>query len=114
MEEKRRSPRVDSLNLIAYACLDENGNVANQGMGRTLNVSESGILLESRDQLDSEYVLIVDIGIEDDVVDLKGRVVHSKVNKGNNHETGIEFTEIAREDLAKLRRFIELFHGSQE
>jgi c-di-GMP-binding flagellar brake protein YcgR len=113
MEEKRRHPRVDSLNLIAYACLDEQGNVAMRGMGRTLNVSELGILLETHDRLESEYAVIFDIGIEDEVVDIKGRIVHSKANQNNKFETGIEYTEIDPESLDKLRRFIEAFHESR-
>ncbi len=110
MEEKRRRPRVDSLNIVAYACLDEQGNVVIQGMGRTLNVSELGILLETYDRLEYEYVVIFDIGIEDEVVDLKGRIVHSKANNDNKFETGIEYTEVAPECLDILRRFIEAFH----
>ena len=44
--EKRKHPRVNALNL-SYICLDEDQQVIKQGMGRTLNVSESGILLET-------------------------------------------------------------------
>ena len=42
--DKRRHTRYESLNL-SYVCLDENDNIIKQGMGRTLNISESGILL---------------------------------------------------------------------
>jgi hypothetical protein len=41
-QEKRKHARFNSLNL-SYVCLDENNQVIKQGMGRTLNVSESGI-----------------------------------------------------------------------
>ena len=37
-EEKRRHYRVDSQNLLNYACYDENDHIVKQGMGRTLNV----------------------------------------------------------------------------
>ena len=45
-KEKRKHYRVDSLNLLSYTCQDEEGNLVKHGMGRTLNVSESGILLK--------------------------------------------------------------------
>jgi hypothetical protein len=109
MNEKRRRSRIDSLHLISYACLDENDEIISQGMGRTLNISELGILLETYFELDSKSVLLIDIGIKDDVVDLKGRVVHTKMNEEKKHETGIEFTEINDNSLMILKRFIEEF-----
>jgi hypothetical protein len=45
-ENKRKHERIQSLNL-SYICLDEDANIIKQGMGRTLNISESGILLET-------------------------------------------------------------------
>ncbi|MFO8083494.1 MAG: hypothetical protein R6U27_04145 [Desulfobacterales bacterium] len=58
-KERRRYPRIESLNLMAYACMDENDNVINQGMGRTLNVSQKGLLLETYHPLDCENVLLI-------------------------------------------------------
>jgi len=43
--DKRLHLRIDSLNLLAYSCIDDTGQVVVQGMGRTLNVSQGGILL---------------------------------------------------------------------
>ena len=110
MKERRRRPRIDSLNLVAYACLDEQENVVQRGMGRTLNISELGILLETYHPLETKYVLLIDIGIEDDLVDLKGRVVHFRVNEEKRNETGIEFSEVDEGSVEKLRRYIEHFY----
>ena len=110
MEERRRRPRIDSLNLVAYACLDQEGNVVQRGMGRTLNISELGILLETYHRLETDFVMIIDIGIEEDLVDLKGRVVHFRINHENRYETGIEFTEIDEESLEILKSYIEHFN----
>ena len=114
MKEKRRRPRIESINLIAYACLDENDNVVNQGMGRTLNVSELGILIETYFELDSQNILLIDIGIGDDLVDIKGRVVHSNANDDKKYESGIEFISIDEDSLAKLKKYIEAFNKMRE
>ena len=53
-EDKRKNQRIDSHNLLTYSCLDKNGAVITQGMGRTLDVSEGGILLETQAKLDPE------------------------------------------------------------
>ncbi len=109
-KEKRRYPRIYSLNLIAYACIDKKNNVTNQGMGRTINVSEIGLLLETYYPLDCENVMLVDVGIKDELIDIRGRVIHAAVNSDGKHETGIEFIEIDRRSSEILRQYIEAFH----
>lgn len=108
-KEKRRYPRIESLNLIAYACLDETNNVINQGMGRTLNVSQIGLLLETYYPLDCENIMLIGIGIKDDLIDIQGRVIHGEINKDGNHETGIEFVEIDNRSALILQQYIEAF-----
>jgi c-di-GMP-binding flagellar brake protein YcgR len=108
--EKRRHPRIKSLNLIAYACMDENGNVINQGMGRTLNVSETGLLLETVYPLDCEDVMLMGVGIQDELIDIRGRLVHAGVNNDGKHESGIEFIEIDNRSINILKQYIEMFH----
>ena len=66
-EEKRKHSRIDSLNLLNYVFSDELGGGLTQGMGRTLNVSESGILLETHSPIDIHSVISLTIGFEEDV-----------------------------------------------
>jgi len=107
--DKRRHARVNSLNLLSYACFDEQDQSVGQGMGRTLNVSESGILLETHAPLDTGCSITLSVGIEDDLVDIKGRVVFSKKNETEQYESGIEFTEIDETSNSILSKFIKLF-----
>ncbi len=107
--DKRQHPRIDSLNLISYVCIDETDTGVVQGMGRTLNVSEGGILLETHIQMDSKHTLSLTIGLEEDLVDIKGEVVHSKPGKDDNFETGIHFFEIDEEALRVLKKYIKAF-----
>ncbi len=108
--ENRRHIRIDSLNLSHITVTDE-GVVVYQGMGRTLNVSESGILLETKFQIPNGDELIVSIGFEDDLIDLKGRAVFSKETEPGMQETGIEFVDIDSAILPKLRSFIKTFQA---
>ena len=109
MEENRKYKRIDSTNLLNYVCLDEEGEAFAQGMGRTLNVSESGILLETHAPLDPKTVVSLTIGMEEELVDLKGTTVYSKRNQEGSYETGIEFLEIQTAELEALQKFIEDF-----
>ena len=112
--EKRQHPRVESLNLMAYICRDENGNVSSQGMGRTLNVSETGVLLETYYPIECEDILLMDIGIQDELIDLKGKVIHSGINQEGKSETGIEFVEVDEKSMTILKKFIGAFRELYE
>jgi hypothetical protein len=91
--EKRRNPRVDALNLF-YICLDEDNQVVKQGMGRTLNVSESGILLETYFPIEPEHTVVLSIGFKDWLVDVKGRPAHIRSTGPDLYEIGIEFLDL--------------------
>jgi len=111
--DKRRHQRIDSLNL-SYVCTDGNAPVVRQSMGRTLNVSESGICLETHFELVAGMNLTLGIAFENHVIDLEGRVVYCRPGKGGRYESGVEFYEISREDYEVLRRFIEAFQRHRD
>lgn len=111
IEEKRKNFRIDSLNLISYACQDENGNLVQQGMGRTLNVSETGLLLETHVEIESQYPISLTLGLEDDLVEIKGQLVHSKRNIEGKFESGIRFFEMGEQSSVLLKIFIKAFRG---
>jgi PilZ domain len=91
--EKRKSPRVDALNL-SYICLDEDQQVIKQGMGRTLNVSESGILLETYFPIETAHTVVLSIGFKDCLVDVKGRPAHIRSTGPDVYEIGVEFLDL--------------------
>ena len=107
--EHRKHFRIDSLNLLHYTCIDHNHQDVGQGMGRTLDVSESGIRLETHTPLETDQVIAVTIGLEDDTVQIKGQVVHSRPNASGRYEAGINFSTVGRTELAILKKYIALF-----
>jgi len=109
-EEKRKHSRIDSLNLLSYLYCDENEEDANQGMGRTLNISESGVLLETHSPIGTACLVSLTIGFQEDVVDIKGRVVYKQRNEKGLYESGIEFSDMDETARAVLRRYIAAFN----
>lgn len=107
-ENKRQYPRFDSLNL-SYICLDENGTLVRQSMGRTLNVSQSGICLETCFEIDSKFMLSMTLALEEDLVDIRGRIIYCRPGTRENFETGVEFVEMDEESRLVLEKFIHLF-----
>ncbi|MBT8342691.1 MAG: PilZ domain-containing protein [Desulfatitalea sp.] len=110
-EEKRKHSRIDSINLLNYVYLDENDDEQNQGMGRTLNVSESGILLETHNPMDENHTVSLTIGFEEDVVDIKGKVIYTKEQLASMYESGIEFFDMDDAARAILLRYITAFNA---
>ena len=109
--DKRLHKRIDALNLLSYVCIDENDQVVLQGMGRTLNVSQGGILLETHIQMDSKYTVSLTIGLEEGLVDIKGEIAHSSPGKGKgeNYESGIQFLEMDEPVLQVLKKYVKAF-----
>jgi len=110
-KEQRKHDRIASLNLLNYIGMDENDQEMSQGMGRTLNVSESGILLETHIPIEGTFVLLT-FGLEDELVDIKGKVAHSKPGKDGKFEAGIRFLEIDETMYRVLKKYVDAFSGA--
>ncbi len=114
ISNKRNHPRFDSLNLLAYFVYDMEGTLVRQGMGRTLNVSQSGILLETHVPIDPNHKMSLTIGFEENLVDIEGKAVYSKEGENSMFETGIEFLEIDDTQQTVLSAFITAFEEQQQ
>ena len=107
--DKRQHQRIDALNLISYSCIDATENVVAQGMGRTLNVSEDGILLETHVSIDPEYTIELAIGLEDDLINIRGSIIYTNPGINDKYQAGIEFLETDSATIETLKKYIKVF-----
>ena len=112
--ELRGSKRKDSLNLLDYIVLDESGKELSRAMARTLNVSEKGILLETSTPFDMGQKLEITIGLENDLVEVLGRIVRCTKAEGEGYNSGVEFLEISPDQMVTLRKFLTAFNKKNE
>ena len=105
-ENKRKHERIQSLNL-SYICLDEDNNIVKQGMGRTLNISESGILLETHFPVDLEHIIRLTISLEEDLLDIIGKPMHVRSLDEGTYHIGIQFADIDADAIGILKNFID-------
>lgn len=110
MSEKRKHSRVDSIFLLSYVHLDEDENQIMQGMGRTINVSESGIMLETHVAFEKNATMDVVLGLEEEMVTIRGKVVFSMSTDSGRYQSGIQFLDIDYASLQILRRYIQAFN----
>ena len=110
MSEKRKHQRIASLNLLHIGVYKE-GDLIKQGAGRTLNISESGILLEIHFPIDTDNVVIqLTIGLKEDLLEIKGNSVRYLQNENGKYQIGIMFDKITDETTDKiLKKYIEAF-----
>jgi len=108
LNEKRKAVRINSLNL-SYIGIDEKNVTIKQAMGRTLNVSENGILLETHFPIDLKQIVSLSLALEDNLIDLKGEVVYSRPGKEDKYETGIKFIEVNEASQQILKKYIQAF-----
>lgn len=112
-KEKRKHPRINSLNLLAYVCLNENSEIVRQGMAKTLDVSEGGILMETHVPVDPQHTVSLTLGLKDELTDVKGKVVHFRTDGNGRFQSGIQFMENQEPTWRVLRKFIEAFRKQQ-
>ena len=108
-EDKREGKRYDSINLLNYVCFDSEGQYVSQGVARTLNISETGVKVETHEPIETRHIMVLSVGIGDDLCDIKGKVVYCNRGAEGRFESGIEFHKIGVDDYLKLLRYIDAF-----
>ncbi len=106
--EKRKHKRINALNL-SHIAVNDRENAVRQAIGRTLNVSESGILLETHFPIQSDQTVSLTVGIEEELVDIQGQVIHLLNGETGKFEMGIKFTDVGEEGINAIREFITKF-----
>ncbi len=113
-QQRRKAERKDSLNFLDFVVVDKGGEVLNQGLGRTLNVSEDGLLLDTHIPLLPGELLRINIGLADDLAELTGRVIHMEPAVEERYHAGIEFSDIDAEEKRVFRKYLEAFRAARK
>ena len=105
---RRKYARKDTLNLVDYLVLGEGGVSISRGMGRTRNVSEGGLLLETHRPLELGQTVVITLSLREDMVKLKGRVQHLlPPSEDKRYCAGIQLFEMNERDRRILKSYIE-------
>jgi len=110
LNEKRPKPRhkrLETLNLVSLSHKDEDGRVDLEIVGRTLDLSEGGILLECSQPVPSENKEVdVILGIREHVIKVKGEIVHMRDLDDENVGLGIAFKDLSADDALIISDFM--------
>jgi len=107
--EKRKHPRVNINNLVSYRCMDDSGNQTKQGRGKSVNISQGGILIETHDPFEWQNILLLSIDIEDESVSIKGKVIYCNAANFGKYRTGIQFLETNEKIVTFVEELLDTY-----
>lgn len=97
--EGRGAKRVESENLVAYRLVDKDNNTISQGMVITLDISKTGIAIQSKEFMEADAQIEITLGMGEEVVKANGIVKNIKKIADDEYQIGIEFKFLTEEDL---------------
>jgi len=92
-EEKRSAPRVQKLFMIAYLPFDDGPIRTPISLGRTVDISPSGIGMEVYKEIAVGTVMEMEIDLEGLSVPAWGKVVRADLLENGNYHIGIKLDE---------------------
>jgi hypothetical protein len=108
--DHRAHPRVETCNLISFQCIDAAGKTVRQGMGKALDISKNGLMLESSRPVESEYVSLMSTDPDDRLIEIVGKVAYSRRSRTGGYKTGIQFAGVGDENIRFATSLIKTFH----
>ena len=109
-KDRRKYHRVETSNFISYESIEKNGEIVFNSMGRALNVSQSGIMLEIAHLIEAEFVSLTTVDLEDNLIKLKGQLIYCRKTDSGLYQAGIRFIAPEEEKAEFAVQLIRLYH----
>lgn len=103
--DRRSSPRVETGHLVIHSELPAQGQCL--GMAVSLDLNEFGLRVQTSQKFAIGERFRFSIALKEEIVSATGRVVHCEQALNGTWEVGIEFLQIAAEDIERVRQFMK-------
>lgn len=110
---KRDFLRVSKLLFTELTSYDQKEDGAMQSLGRTLNISEGGMLLEMAKDMPFQLKVNLRLGYKDEVIEIEGAVVHLRKTEDGDMEVGIEFINPTQDQLKIINQAMVASPGKE-
>lgn len=108
--EKRRTPRIDAMNMVEYALYDEKKNKIGHGKACTVNLSQTGTLVQTKDKIDGAFIILMTIDLNGNKIKVSGKVVTSRIcRETGSYLTGVEFIGPKDKQLKAVIAFVKAY-----
>lgn len=107
--EKRQHPRVKTCNLISFVGMGSNGKISEQNMGKALNISQSGLFLETTRRVLSESISMISVDAFNNLIEIKGEVIYSAERGNGLFGAGVRFKGSHAENVRFAMKLIKAY-----
>jgi c-di-GMP-binding flagellar brake protein YcgR len=101
MIEQRKYNRVQIFNDLSYVVLDEKEKPLDKGKGKTVDISQGGLRMETKKPIDAKYILLMTVNMNHEFT-IKGHVVYCIEKTPKAFLIGIRFMD----DIEKVKPVI--------
>jgi PilZ domain len=105
--ERRSSPRQTINYPVWVICIDAKGDPDDQCLGYALDISESGMLIESPTVIRGQTIKILASATDKKVIEIAGGIVYTDHSVAGKVKVGIRFIGSERENSLFSEKFIE-------
>ena len=96
-DDSRRAPRQNRLLLTAYVNRDGKEQKTPISLGRTLDISVTGVGMEVFQEVEIGSEMELDLDLKDTLLTVHGKVVHVRRDGEDRYIIGIEFDELLKQ-----------------
>jgi len=108
--ERRKHTRIKISNYIMQESIDKEGQIVSSSMGKALNVSRSGIMLETAHPIEAENVSLTTVDLDNNLMEMKGRLIYCRKIDSGMYQSGIKFIGSEDETAKFAVKLIKLYH----
>lgn len=102
--QERKSTRLDSDQFISYRLYDSEGNICDEGMAKTRDISRSGVAIENRRAFELGAKVELTIALSEELIKADASVRNVKELSDDLYLVGLEFDALSNEDFDKLKK----------
>ena len=106
MKNRRTNRRINVRVPASYDCYDDYGDLTERHLAIILDVSIGGMLIETDDIVEANYISIIFFNHENKHFSITGSVVHSRRTDNGRVKTGICFHGSKKESITVVTNLI--------
>lgn len=106
--DNRKFPRILKAYFTAAKWYEPDGEPWLADVGRTVNVSEGGMLLEVTQAPPFMSTLMLNLGFDDEIIKIEGEVIRLRKNDDGKIEMGIKFLNLSEDNRKIIKDSLSL------
>ena len=110
MADRRQHPRIKTLNLIAHISYDDDGIKISQGLGRAIDISKGGMLLETLHSIPDARLSLMAVDKDNILFEIDAELVYCKKSAPGVYQSGIRFIGSEEELINYVTRLIKEYN----